>query len=285
MSIPSHSYLLKSFRKFHRTCYRVMQRNYMNWLVDSELLNRILEDQGLPLLLDFVKAELAHSEEIRLFELDFLEMNHRLKEDFLKLCSSNIDMLVFRFCHYLNVRVAFVEDGSGKKRISQFTDRSLVIPPQKSHTLIIEANFPISQDFTQFYLVLQNNFTVFETYRVTVGLEDANLKLYPLSTEYDSHPKSRIAIRKRNDEVLILLNYEDYHSEELVIAGSRVFELVNEGSVSLEINHMGIEEKEFACDYGPIWVNDFLCKDNEMRVSEWNSRASKSSLNFYNRHS
>ena len=46
----------------------------------------------------------------------------------------------------------------------------MIIPPQQTHTLIIETNFPLNQDFTQFFLVLQNNFTVFETYRVTVGL-------------------------------------------------------------------------------------------------------------------
>ena len=107
---------------------------------------------------------------MRLFELDYLEMHHRLKEDFHKLCSSNLDMIVFRFCHYLNVRVVFIEDSSSKKRISQFIDKSIVIPPQKSQTLIIETNFPLNQDFTQFFLVLQNNFTVFETFRVTVGL-------------------------------------------------------------------------------------------------------------------
>ncbi len=33
-----------------------MQKNYMNWLIDTELINKILEEQGLTLLNDFMKV-------------------------------------------------------------------------------------------------------------------------------------------------------------------------------------------------------------------------------------
>jgi hypothetical protein len=53
-------YLSKSLRNHCRICYRFAHRYYVHRLINTELANKVLDEEGLPFFLDFVRAELNH---------------------------------------------------------------------------------------------------------------------------------------------------------------------------------------------------------------------------------
>ena len=60
-------YLAKSIRNGCPICYRFTHRFYVHRLINTELPNKVLEEEGLPFLLEFLKAELNHLEDIQMF--------------------------------------------------------------------------------------------------------------------------------------------------------------------------------------------------------------------------
>lgn len=251
-------YLAKSLRNDCRICYRFTHRHYIHRLINTEFVNKVLEEEGLNFLAEFVKAELNHLEDLQIFELEYLDLHSRIKEDFGKFCETFPDVMMFRFCHYLNVRLASLTDHT-RSRLP--LDKPIQLPPHQTHTATLAVAYPPGRERLQFFLVAANNATRFETYRISVLLQEPSLRVEPTLTPFEIEAgfAEEAWSQRRAAELPVLLNRGDYREEEGVIAGARTFELVNEGEIDVEVAHVGIEEKEVACVFGDIWLNGLTC--------------------------
>lgn len=114
-----------------------------------------------------------------MFELDYLDAYARIKEDFAKFCEKYPDVMSFRFCHFLNARLTNTTDSVNKSIMPISNDKAVILAPGQSHKLTFFVSFAPGRDKTELYLIFANNFTQFETYRLTVHLQDPKIRVLP----------------------------------------------------------------------------------------------------------
>jgi regulation of enolase protein 1 (concanavalin A-like superfamily) len=118
--------------------------------------------------------------------------------------------MMFRYCHYVNARVTSVTDAS-RNRLANI-DKPLVVARGKSHTITLGISYPPGREKTQFFLVVANNCSKFETYRISVMLQEPVLRVEPTlnSFELESGFTEDIWRKRKATELPILLNRADY---------------------------------------------------------------------------
>ena len=108
-----------------------------------------------------------------------MEAYARIKEDFTKFCEKYPDVMSFRFCHFLNSRLTNTTDSSNKSVLPLTNDKALILAPGQTHKLTFFVSFAPGRDKTELYLIFANNYTQFETYRLTVYLQDPKIRVLP----------------------------------------------------------------------------------------------------------
>lgn len=178
-------YLAKSYRNLCRVCFRFTQRTYINRLVFSELANKALHEEGLTALTEFLKAELNHLEDPQVFELEYLDAYARIKEDFNKFCEKYPDVMVFRFCHFLNSRLINIAETSNKSILPLANEKAVILAPGQTHRLTFSVTFATGRDKVELYLIFANNYTQFETYRLIIHLQDPKIRVLPKLSKFE----------------------------------------------------------------------------------------------------
>lgn len=81
--------------------------------------------------------------------------------------------MMFRFCHYTNTRISSITDHT---RIRYPLEKQIIVRPGHSHIASLAIDYPPGRERAEFFLVAANNLTHFETYRLTVALQEPNLR-------------------------------------------------------------------------------------------------------------